>query len=59
MHNDELFVINGEKFSAKTYCFNFEEGDEVMFLEGSASGTCTTAKILNLRTKQVCDTWCE
>jgi hypothetical protein len=58
-HNDDLFVINGEKFSAKTYCFNFDEGDEVMFIEGSASGACASAKILNLRTKQVCEVWCE
>lgn len=33
-HNDELFIINGEKFEAKTYCFNMEEGDRVIFLDG-------------------------
>src|SRR5439155_19965277 len=32
-HNDELFIINGEKFEAQTYCFNMEEGDRVIFLE--------------------------
>ena len=26
-HDDELFIINGEKYEAKTYCFNMEEGD--------------------------------
>ena len=37
-HKDELFIINGEKYEAKTYCFNMEEGDRVIFLEGSPYG---------------------
>lgn len=58
-HDDELFIINGEKFEAKTYCFNMEEGDKVIFLEGSPYGACTSAELLNLRTKERCDVWCE
>jgi len=58
-HNDELFIINGEKYEAKTYCFNMEEGDRVIFLEGSPYGACASAKILNLRTKKACEVWCE
>ncbi|MGD9686433.1 MAG: hypothetical protein AB7U43_05605 [Desulfobacter sp.] len=58
-HNDELFIINGEKYEAKTYCFDMEEGDYVIFIEGSPMGACTTAKLLNLRTKRVCEVWCE
>jgi hypothetical protein len=58
-HNDEIFVINGEKFEAKTYCFNMEEDDEVMFLEGSPLGVCVSAMLLNLRTRQKCAVWCE
>lgn len=58
-HNDELFVINGEKFEAKVYCFNMEEGDRVVFLEGSPFGACASAKLLNLRTKATCEVWCE
>lgn len=58
-HNDEVFVINGEKFEAKTYCFNMAEGDRVIFLEGSPFGACASAKILNLRTKKTCEVWCE
>lgn len=58
-HNDELFIINGEKFEAKTYCFNMEEDDEVMFLEGSAFGACASATLLNLRTREKCEVWCE
>jgi len=58
-HNDELFVINGEKFEAKTYCFNMEEGDDVMFLEGSPFGVCVSATLLNLRTRNKCEVWCE
>lgn len=58
-HNDELFIINGEKFEAQTYCFNMEEGDEVMFLDGSPFGACASATLLNLRTRQKCEVWCE
>ncbi|CAG4967944.1 hypothetical protein [Novilysobacter luteus] len=58
-HDDELFIINGEKYEAKTYCFDMEEGDSVIFIEGSAYGACASAEILNLRTKEVCEVWCE
>jgi hypothetical protein len=58
-HNDELFIINGEKFEAQTYCFNMFEGDRVIFLEGSPFGACASAKLLNLRTENVCNVWCE
>lgn len=58
-YNDEFFIINDEKYEAKTYCFNMEEGDKVIFLEGSAYGVCVSAEILNLRTKDRCKVWCE
>ncbi len=58
-HNDELFIINGERFEAQTYCFDMEEGDRVIFLEGSAWGACASAELLNLRTNERCEVWCE
>lgn len=58
-HNDELFVINGEKFEAKTYCFNMEEGDQVIFIDGSPFGACASATLINLRTREKCEVWCE
>ena len=58
-HNDELFIINGEKFEAKTYCFGMEEGDPIKFLEGCALGVCVSAEILNLRSGNKCRVWCE
>lgn len=58
-HNDELFIINGEKYEAKTYCLGWEQGERVMFLEGSALGVCTSAKLLNLNRNEVCEVWCE
>lgn len=57
--NDEKFVINGETFEAKTYCFNMDEGDQVAFLEGSPFGACVSATIYNTRTKMNCELWCE
>ncbi|HFE9764559.1 TPA: hypothetical protein ACGA4J_001322 [Acinetobacter baumannii] len=57
--NDETFVINGEVFKAKTYCMNMEEGDKVIFVEGSPYGACASAKLYNLRTERTCNVWCE
>ncbi|MDB4099174.1 hypothetical protein N9554_01990 [Candidatus Thioglobus sp.] len=60
-HNDEIFIINDEIFEAQTYCFNMEEGDPVIFLDGTAAsmGVCVLTEILNRRTNQVCKVWCE
>lgn len=58
-HNDELFIINGEKYEAQTYCLGWEEGDYVMFLEGSAFGACASAELYNLRKEEKCSVWCE
>jgi hypothetical protein len=57
--NDEWFLINGEKYQAKTYCFNFEKGDQVKFIDGSPYGVCISAKLVDLRTNQICEVWCE
>lgn len=58
-HNDELFIINGEKYEAKTYCMGWDEGDEVIFLDGSAFGACVSANLLHTDRKEVCEVWCE
>lgn len=58
-YNDELLIINSEKFKAKTYCFNMEEGNTIIFLEGSPKGVCVSAELLNLSTKNTCRVWCE
>ena len=57
--NDETFIINGEVFKAKTWCFNVEEGDRVIFIEGSASGACSSAVFFDLRSEEKCEVWCE
>jgi len=57
--NDENFIINGEKYSARTFCWNVEEGDQVIFLEGNAYGACAAASFYNKRTRDVCEVWCE
>ena len=58
-HNDELFIINGEKFEAQTYCLGWEEGERVLFIEGSAFGACASAQLLNINRSETCDVWCE
>jgi len=58
-YNDEIFVINGETYKAKTCCFNMMSGDPVIFLEGSPLGACASAIIYNLRTQKECRCWCE
>lgn len=57
--NDETFVINDLVFKAKTYCFNMQKGDRVIFTSGSASGACASAELFNLRTGKTCRVWCE
>ncbi|WP_240464889.1 hypothetical protein [Paraferrimonas sp. SM1919] len=58
-HNDELFIINGEKFEAQTYCLGWEEGESVIFLEGSEYGACASATLFNVQRDESCDVWCE
>lgn len=58
-YNDEFFIINGEKYEAKAYCFDMEEEDEVVFIEGSPLGVCVSATVVNLRTRDRCELWCE
>lgn len=58
-HNDELFIINGEKFEAQTYCLGWEQGESVIFTEGSALGVCVSAELYNLNRKESCSVWCE
>jgi hypothetical protein len=58
-HNDELFIINGEKFEAKTFCLGWDEGDRVIFVEGSALGACSSAVLYNLDRDKTCRVWCE
>ena len=58
-HNDELFIINGERFEAKLYCMGWYEGHRVAFLDGSAYGACVSASLLNINRLETCDVWCE
>ncbi|MDR3490958.1 MAG: hypothetical protein P4M12_02805 [Gammaproteobacteria bacterium] len=55
----ETLLINGIEFLAKSYCDDFQFGDEVVFLDGNPDGNCSEANILNLRNNQVCSTWCQ
>jgi hypothetical protein len=57
--NDETFVINGQVFKAKTYCFGFDKGDRVLFVQGSASGACSSAEFVRVRDGKTCRVWCE
>ena len=58
-HNDEVFIINGEKFEAQTYCLGWDVGDSVLFIDGSPLGACASAKLFNINRKEACDVWCE
>jgi len=57
--NDETFVIDGNVFKARTYCFGIYEGDRVIFIEGSGTGVCTSAKFIKVGSDRTCDVWCE
>lgn len=58
-HNDEVFIINGEKYEAQTYCLGWEQGERVIFLEGSPFGACASASLYNIERRETCDVWCE
>lgn len=57
--DDETFVINGEVFKAKTYCFGIAKGDEVVFVEGNANGACASAAFIVVGNSRKCAVWCE
>lgn len=57
--DDETFVINGEIFKAKTYCFGIMKGDEIIFVDGNANGACSSASFVVLRNSRKCEVWCE
>jgi len=58
-HKDKIFIINGDKYEAKTSCFDFEKGDKVVFLNGRPLGVCVSTELLNLRNDRVCRIWCQ
>lgn len=58
-HNDEFFIINGEKYEAKTYCLGWESDEYVIFLDGSPMGACASAVLYNINRKEKCEVWCE
>jgi hypothetical protein len=57
--NDTDLLINGIQYSAKDVCYNFQVGDQVEFLTGDPSGQCTDALIVNMRSNESCDVWCQ
>ena len=58
-HNDELFIINDERFEAKLYCFGWYKGDKIIFLDGNPNGVCTSATLYNITRDKSCEVWCE
>ena len=57
--NDEVFIINGEKFEAQIYCLGWNEGESVIFIDGSEYGACASASLFNVDNFETCDVWCE
>jgi len=57
--DDNKFIINDELFGAKTYCMNWDEGQRVIFIQGSPYGACATAALYNLDREERCEVRCE
>jgi hypothetical protein len=55
-YNGEVFV-NDEIYEQSGFC-DLTEGDDVIFLTGSANGQCFSAELLNLKNLNVCSLWC-
>jgi len=58
-YEDEFFIINNNKFEAKTYCLGWSEGEIIKFISGSPFGNCTSALIYNETLDDICEVWCE
>ncbi len=56
--NDEKFVIDGDLYVAQSYCLGWDEGDRVIFIDGTP-GVCVTATLYNMDREEKCDVWCE
>ena len=56
--NDEKFIIDGELYEAKVWCMHWDEGDEVIFIDGTP-GLCTSAELFNTNRRETCEVWCE
>lgn len=56
--NDEKFIIDGEVYEAQTWCMNWSEGEQVIFLDGTP-GICTSAELFNVNRRDTCKVWCE
>ena len=59
--NDETFVIQTiwgkQLFKAKTYCFQVNRGDTVLFVD--STGVCVSNTFIDLNTDEKCEVWCE
>lgn len=59
MVDSNMAIINDNVYDAMTACFLWLAGDMVEFIEGSALGSCVTARIYNITRDETCDFWCE
>jgi hypothetical protein len=55
--DDEHFVIINKVFEAKTYCFGWDQGDRVTFVEGDPDA-CVDVVVYNQRVHKTCEMWC-
>jgi hypothetical protein len=54
----QYFVIDGQKFTAKTFCYEYYDGTYVTFSTGSSDGNCMEAKFSD-GSALPCEVWCE
>lgn len=57
--NHEVFIVNGNRYRAKTHCIGHYVGDPVTFIDGNRLGSCVAAKWVNKRNDATCEVWCE
>lgn len=56
--NQKKLLINERYFEAKTYCLGWKRKERVIFIEGSPTGICVTATLMNLKNFETCEVWC-
>ncbi|GEM_PF-4486263 len=60
--DDQIFIINGTKFTAQDVCLNVKPGDEVYFTQigqRDPFNGCAEAEFINLSNQELCNVWCE
>lgn len=59
VRSNHSFIINDNRFDSTSICPGYKVGDEVIFTEGSASGSCDLAEFSRSDGSDLCEALCK